>query len=150
MHWIKYHIYIMTHIKLHFCEMASPEGGIHWLLLKSFCLTTKFGALWLRYFGRRPPKFWARCLSPDFPVHILTFPHRDKMFLITDRTICWLQNFFKQTFKALFIGNRHHISAMRPDIKNLEPTNCFNSDFGTFIQPKLSLNFNVEAHFFPS
>jgi hypothetical protein len=25
----KYHVYIMTHIKLHFCEMASPEGGIH-------------------------------------------------------------------------------------------------------------------------
>ena len=91
----KYQVYIMTHIKLHLCRIASPEGGVHWLLLKFVCLTIKFAVVWLRYFGRRPPKFWARCLIPGFPVHILTFPHRDKMCLITDRTICWLQNFFK-------------------------------------------------------
>ena len=35
---------------------------------------------------------------------------------------------------------------MRPDIKILEPTNCPDSDSETFIQPKLSLNFIVEAH----
>lgn len=39
---------------------------------------------------------------------------------------------------------------MRPEIKILEPTNCSNSDFGTFMQPKLSLNFIVEAYLFLS
>ena len=72
------------------------------------------------------------------------------MCLIIGRTICWLQNFLKQTFEALFVSNRHLISAMRLDIKNLEPTSCSNSESETFIQPQLSLNLIVEAHLFPS
>ena len=32
----KYYVYIIAQIKLYFCGIASPEGGIHWLLLKSF------------------------------------------------------------------------------------------------------------------
>lgn len=32
----KCHVYIMVHIKLYFGGIASPEGGVHWLLLKSF------------------------------------------------------------------------------------------------------------------
>ena len=53
-------------------------------------------------------------------------------------------------FKGISASKRHYISAIRSYIKFLEPTNCSDSDSGTFIQPRLSLNFIVEAHLFLS
>jgi hypothetical protein len=70
----------------------------------------------------------------------------DKMFITTDRTICWLQNSLNFLLKVLFAPLMYHISAIEPELKNLEPTNCSNNHSETSIQPKLSLDFVVEGY----